>query len=71
VINRGLAWLISHQREDGGWDIDITRISKNDRSAPEKAKSLKDATNIYTFWGSGWATLGLLQAIPLASQSAP
>ena len=65
AIARGREWLLGSQREDGGWAIDITRISKNDRSAPEKAKSFKDATGIYTFFGSAWATIGLLQSLPL------
>jgi hypothetical protein len=64
---RAQSWLLDHQREDGGWSIDITRISKLDRSGPAKAKSFKDATGIYTFWGSAWATIGLLQALPVAA----
>jgi len=72
AVVRGQAWLVSHQREDGGWDIDITRISKTDRSAPAKAKSLKDATGIYTFWGSAWATMGLVEGFPVTdSGNAP
>jgi len=42
-------WLLTRQRDDGSWAIDITRVSKLDRSAPAKSKSLKDATGIYTF----------------------
>jgi squalene-hopene/tetraprenyl-beta-curcumene cyclase len=66
AIARGQAWLVGQQREDGSWPIDLTRISKNDRSAPDKAKSLKQATEIYTYWGTGWATIGLLQGVPIA-----
>jgi hypothetical protein len=66
AIARAQTWLLDRQREDGGWSIDITRISKMDRSGPAKAKSFKDATGIYTFWGSAWATIGLLQALPIA-----
>ena len=58
-------WLLTRQRDDGGWSIDITRVSKIDRSAPAKSKSLKDATGIYTYWGSAWATIGLLQGVPV------
>jgi hypothetical protein len=65
AVERGQAWLMNHQRDDGGWSIDITRISKIDRSPPAKAKSFKDATMIYTFWGSAWATLGLVQHFPI------
>jgi hypothetical protein len=56
---------VIHQREDGGWSIDITRISRVDRSGPDKAKSFKNATGIYTFWSSAWATIGLVQAFPV------
>lgn len=66
AIARAQAWLVSHQGEDGGWPIDITRISRLDRSGPAKAKSFKDGTGIYTFWGSAWATIGLVQAFPVA-----
>jgi hypothetical protein len=62
-------WLLTRQREDGSWPIDITRISKIDRSAPAKSKSLKDATGIYTYWGCAWATIGLLQGVPVVPGS--
>lgn len=63
AIARGQRWLLTHQREDGGWSLDITRISRMDRSA--KAKSFQAATDIYIYWGSAWATLGLLHGVPL------
>ena len=65
AIARAQLWLVKTQREDGSWPIDITHISKMDRSAPAKAKSFKDATGIYTYFGSGWATIGLLQGVPV------
>jgi hypothetical protein len=65
-ISRGQSWLLDHQQESGNWAVDITHISRTDRSAPAKAKSFKDATEIYTFWSSAWATLGLLQGLPIA-----
>jgi hypothetical protein len=64
AIARAQHWLIKTQRDDGSWTIDINHISKTDRSAPEKAKSFQDATGIYTYWGTAWATLGLLQGVP-------
>jgi len=66
AVARAQAWLLSHQRQDGGWDIDITKISKVDRSGPDKAKSFKAATDIYTFWGSAWATIGLVEGFPIS-----
>jgi hypothetical protein len=71
AISRARGWLLSQQREDGGWSIDITRISKIDRSTPEKSKSFKSATEIYTFWGSAWATIGLLEGLPVVEKRAP
>lgn len=65
AIARARHWLLKTQRADGSWPIDITHISQVDRSAPAKAKSFKDATGIYTYWGSAWATIGLLQGVPV------
>ena len=65
AIARAQHWLVKTQHDDGSWPMDITHISKIDRSAPAKAKSFKDATAIYTYFGSGWATIGLLQGVPL------
>jgi hypothetical protein len=57
-------WLLSTQREDGGWAIDYTHLSKVDRSSADRASSRKDIAQIYGYWGTSWATIGLLQAIP-------
>ncbi|WP_395739581.1 prenyltransferase/squalene oxidase repeat-containing protein [Prosthecobacter sp.] len=65
AIARAQRWLISSQKEDGGWPVDYSKISSTDRSKPEKAKSLKDATMIYSYWGTAWSTLGLLQGLPV------
>ena len=69
AIARAQQWLLKTQREDGSWPSDFTRISKGDRSAPSKAKSAKDAERIYTYFGSGWATIGLLQAVPVKAEA--
>jgi squalene-hopene/tetraprenyl-beta-curcumene cyclase len=65
TIMRAQYWLIAHQKDDGGWPVDYSKLSSTDRSKPEKAKSLKDATMIYSYWGTAWSTLGLLQGVPL------
>lgn len=64
---RAQQWLMSIQGADGSWLTDITRISKTDRSAPAKAKSLKDATAIYQYYGTAWATIGLLHGVPVTA----
>jgi hypothetical protein len=68
AITRAQEWLFSHQGEDGGWVVDYTHLSKLDRSGADKANSRKDIAMIYGYWGTTWATLGLLQAIPLAAE---
>lgn len=65
AIARAQHWLLKTQSDDGSWPIDITHISQVDRSGPAKAKSFKDATGIYTYWGCSWATIGLLQGVPV------
>ncbi|WP_395743150.1 hypothetical protein [Prosthecobacter sp.] len=70
AISRAQRWLMANQKEDGGWPVDYSKISSTDRSKPEKAKSLKDATMIYSYWGTAWSTLGLLQGVPV-KQGAP
>ena len=64
AIGRAQRWLIASQKGDGGWPVDYSKLSTTDRSKPEKAKSLKDATMIYSYWGTAWSTLGLLQGLP-------
>ncbi|MBX7208777.1 MAG: hypothetical protein K1X78_10725 [Verrucomicrobiaceae bacterium] len=70
AIARAQHWLLKTQRDDGSWLSDITHISKIDRSAPARAKSFKDATEIYHYWGSAWATIGLLQGMPVREAGA-
>jgi len=65
AIAKAQQWLVKTQSGDGSWPIDVNHISKVDRSSEDKAKSRRDSTMIYTFWGSAWATIGLLQAFPL------
>jgi hypothetical protein len=64
ATEKAKAWLLAAQLEDGSWFTDFSRISKLDRSAPEKASSFKQVTEIYHYWGSAWATIGLLQTLP-------
>lgn len=64
AIAKAQRWLAKTQRADGSWPIDITHISKMDRSAPEKEKSFKAATAIYEYWGAAWATIGMLYGVP-------
>ena len=71
AITKAQRYLIATQKEDGGWPVDYAKLSSTDRSKPEKAKSLNDATMIYSYWGTAWSTLGLLQGVPLKTTAAP
>ena len=71
AIARAQLWLLRTQRPDGSWPVDVTHISATDRSAPDKAGSIKNATGIFTYWGCSWATLGLLQGVPLTDSPKP
>ncbi len=65
AITRAQRFLIATQKDDGGWPVDYAKLSKTDRSKPEKAKSRTDANMIYSYWGTAWSTLSLLQGVPL------
>ena len=64
AVTKAVAWLLRTQKSDGSWEMDYTHVSKIDRSAPERAKSIKEVTAIYAYWATGWATIGLLQGLP-------
>ncbi|MFO1482106.1 MAG: prenyltransferase/squalene oxidase repeat-containing protein [Verrucomicrobiaceae bacterium] len=70
AADRAQQWLIHTQGEDGSWPVKITMFSNNPRTAPGKEKSLKDATGIYIYWAGSWATLGLLQGVPVVEAKA-
>ncbi|MDB6007142.1 MAG: hypothetical protein JWR15_4129 [Prosthecobacter sp.] len=65
AITRAQHWLIKNQKDDGGWPVDGCKLSSTDRSKPEKAASLKNATMIYSCWGTAWSALGLLRGVPV------
>ena len=56
---RARNWLVSHQSADGSWVTDAKLISKLER------KDFKRVNGIYHFWGTAWATIGLLQDMPV------
>ncbi len=56
---RAVEWLLQTQAADGAWPVQsvlISRLGGEDH--------FKRADGIYTFWGTAWATLGLLQQVP-------
>jgi hypothetical protein len=58
---RAVEYLVKTQREDGSWYQDHKRISANIRKEPAKIAAID---YIYSYYASGWATMGLLQLLP-------
>lgn len=65
ALTRAQQWLIRTQAEDGSWPVKVGWYSKNDRTDPKKPGSLKAVTGIYSDWAAGWATIALLQGLPV------
>lgn len=57
AVQRATAFLIKTQLKDGSWAV---------RSTKEKKKTKIQKTAIY--WGTTWATLGLLEMLPVLSR---
>ncbi len=62
---RARQWLLAHQRESGEWFTKSTLIT----ALPGEAH-IQRTDGIYTFWGTAWATLGLLESLPAARRPA-
>lgn len=58
AADRARGWLVSNQAANGSWPIDASLISKLSR------KDFTRVNGIYTFWGTAWATIGLIQDSP-------
>jgi hypothetical protein len=54
-IQRAWTYLVKTQRADGTWLVPSAAVSNN-------AKASKD--RIYSYWGTGWAVIGLLRTLP-------
>jgi hypothetical protein len=59
ALRRARGYLLKTQQEDGSWLVPASQFS-----AKTDAKYLKGADAVYTYWGTGWATIGLLQGLP-------
>jgi Squalene-hopene cyclase C-terminal domain len=58
VVNRAWEFLSRTQDKDGSWQVPQEAINTRRRGL-----------NVYTFWGTAWATIGLLQTLPAADHS--
>ncbi|HSI63204.1 MAG TPA: hypothetical protein VLE43_08790, partial [Candidatus Saccharimonadia bacterium] len=58
----GHAWrfLIQTQGKDGSWEVPQKLVNTRDRKL-----------NVYTFWGTAWAAIGILQTLPATGSPLP
>jgi hypothetical protein len=63
AVRRGSEFLTRTQQANGAWDVRTTAFH------PPTGKGARDAKTdpIYAYWGTAWATLGLLETLPVAS----
>jgi Squalene-hopene cyclase N-terminal domain len=54
AVNKAWHFLTSTQGEDGGWKVPQQAINTRERKL-----------NVYSFWGAAWATIGMLETLPL------
>jgi squalene-hopene/tetraprenyl-beta-curcumene cyclase len=59
AVRRAQSFLVRSQGTDGAWYVSAGPISK--RAAGKPSPKMDD---IYTYWGSTWATIGLLKTLP-------
>lgn len=57
-IQSARSFLLASQQPDGSWHTSSKNISNT--SDPER---LKARDEIYHYWGTAWATLGLLESL--------
>jgi hypothetical protein len=62
VIRRGRRYLLDTQEPDGGWYVAPESITGT--SGEQRLKKLHP---IYRYWGTAWATIGLLNTLPAVS----
>ena len=59
ALRKACKALIETQRPDGSWTVAARSIRTGKDGDPKKIDF------VYTYWGSAWATIGLLQSLPL------
>ena len=64
-VARARQWLLASQRERGEWFTKSTLIT----ALPGEAH-IQRTDAIYTYWGTAWATLGLLEGMPSTAKPA-
>jgi hypothetical protein len=58
VVRRAWEFLLRTQGADGSWDV-----------PQEAVNTRRRGLNVYTYWGTAWAAIGVLQTLPTADGS--
>jgi squalene-hopene/tetraprenyl-beta-curcumene cyclase len=66
AVRRAWKYLIAKQAKDGSWPVNADPISK--RAVGKPSPKMDD---IYTYWGSTWAAIGLLKTLPEGTGPTP
>jgi hypothetical protein len=61
AVERGRKFVLSKQEKNGSWDVATTAFH------PSNWRD-KKTDPIYTYWGTAWATLGLLHTLPVPAK---
>lgn len=60
AVDKATLWLRKNQEADGSWPIPAILISQLGGKG-----HLQRTDAIYTYWGTGWSTIALLQSMPV------
>lgn len=56
-LQRAIRYLLQTQKEDGSWEVPWINFNK------ENKKDHRKGTKIFSYWGRGWALIGMLKAL--------
>jgi hypothetical protein len=58
VVQKARQYLLKTQGDNGIWTVPMKTISAT------KKDNTKDGDAVYTYWGTSWAAIGLLETLP-------
>jgi hypothetical protein len=63
IVRRAWKFLVSTQSRNGSWIVPTSAIHVGKGQKTTEAW-IRKTDEVYTYWGSGWATIGLLRTLP-------